>query len=565
MNELTIEVYSTGTTRLDDYSNDLAKAQDIRFETVYPGGLFGAASFYITRDIARYWVLNGAQRVVIRNGQMIVYEGKITGMISAMDTDRQGVRIECNGAWGADLQNILTDYVWTDIRVTDDIWKPPADTWTTPIMGTAIDLTADTWFDVDRTDRLRFTVRGVEFTTNDYCSVAYIPNGSYKNIAKVSYSYKMNEASQNWRMTWNHSYGGTAYAGTISTTTSSGTAITYTLNYPAGLELRFVSGATQTPGGKIYGEISDLCVYSGTVDTTLTQVCTDIVSNIGTAALNSDTNYIGSNTFCIGGTSAFGGTVPTGFFAEGWMPITEILTRAAGFGDASYNSWAVYTIESDKAAIPNGKAVLVAEQYPALTDYEYIINLNDDNLAGGVELRQDFYNIYNSIIVEYSDVDGAKRYAEPTMTGRSELQDADSIAEYGKRAKLLSIGFSSPDAAENYGHRYLLRHKDPQWVLDGSITLLSWIRAKDGSHVPVSHVRAGERIKIANYIMDQPGGGTGLTFIISSTSYDDSSETLQIGTGELPELIPPTMIEPFKKDDKKKRKGYGVIKMPGDD
>ena len=76
-NQLTVEVYSSGTTRIVDPAGELPWAQSINFSTGYPGGLYLAGSLYIPRDILRQWAVAGAQRVVFRNGLTIVYEGYI--------------------------------------------------------------------------------------------------------------------------------------------------------------------------------------------------------------------------------------------------------------------------------------------------------------------------------------------------------------------------------------------------------------------------------------------------------------------------------------------------------
>ena len=52
--------------------------------------------------------------------------------------------------------------------------------------------------------------------------------------------------------------------------------------------------------------------------------------------------------------------------------------------------------------------------------------------------------------------------------------------------------------------------------------------------MPVSQVRAGQRVKLENVVSDVQG--TGLTFIISQTEYTDAGELLSITTG-LPDRL----------------------------
>jgi len=58
-NNLRLQVYSTGTTLAADPLGDLVYAGNINFETVYPGGIFGGASFYIPKAVTDYMDIRG--------------------------------------------------------------------------------------------------------------------------------------------------------------------------------------------------------------------------------------------------------------------------------------------------------------------------------------------------------------------------------------------------------------------------------------------------------------------------------------------------------------------------
>lgn len=69
-----VELIQSG---LIDIRDEFSRAEAIRFSTSYPGGLYLDASMEIARDIVSAWLVKGAQRIRILNGQNVVYEGLI--------------------------------------------------------------------------------------------------------------------------------------------------------------------------------------------------------------------------------------------------------------------------------------------------------------------------------------------------------------------------------------------------------------------------------------------------------------------------------------------------------
>jgi hypothetical protein len=105
---------------------------------------------------------------------------------------------------------------------------------------------------------------------------------------------------------------------------------------------------------------------------------------------------------------------------------------------------------------------------------------------------------------------------------------------------VINVGSSTGAAAINSGRRYLRAYKDPQYRVSGPITVESWIRGKAGNRVPCSEIYAGQRVKIENYLQDL--SGTGLTFLISHTNYDDDSETNSMSIGPPGDLVFPRFV-----------------------
>ena len=129
LNDLKVEVYASGTTRIDDAGNELINAEGIRFSTIYPGGIFGDCSFTIPRDVARWWEMNGAKRVVVRNGMVIVWEGEIDNLISAVQSSSSQVEIKAIGKWGTLMQRRRWQKPWCDDRMDQHIWYEPYTAW----------------------------------------------------------------------------------------------------------------------------------------------------------------------------------------------------------------------------------------------------------------------------------------------------------------------------------------------------------------------------------------------------------------------------------------------------
>ncbi len=66
---------------------------------------------------------------------------------------------------------------------------------------------------------------------------------------------------------------------------------------------------------------------------------------------------------------------------------------------------------------------------------------------------------------------------------------------------------------------------------------MGWIRTKAGDTIPANKVQAGKRIRIENYLDDL--SGEGLTFVVSRTTYNDSTQTASLSIGIQDNLIYP--------------------------
>lgn len=508
-NNLTIEAYSSGTTRIADPRNELNLAGSVRFATGYPGGLYLDASLIVPRSVLAWWAVNGAQRLVIRNGQSIAYEGYISDLTRALDANSQAVEIACIGGWGQIMLNRRWRKRWADTRITEDVW---------------VTKTSDNpdMFNQDRYgNRLQATPKdGITFASNDGTSWRYtMPTG--QTVKRITYDYDLQEGAQAWAL-------GLYNVGTSTAVveiTSTGTGSTdHTLATPSqSIDLYFLSKASQTGAGDgtIYGQFTNIVVYSETGSINLTEIAKDVRGQLG--ELNSDETQIDSNTLAL---------VP--FLADEWRTMADILVEAVSYGDSSFDRWGVQLLASETATTPNGEPVLSVEQYPATTDWDYAVRL--DEAEAPLNLRQDFNQIANWIIVEYSDANGRTQYQTPDDTAA--LKDQTSIDAYGQRDYVLSLGYSDSTEADNAGQRYLAAYKDPTWTVDGPIGVTGYIRSKSGQRIPASLVQAGKRVKVENFITD-------LVFLITRTDYEDDRERASLHVGPPPPLIFPTMAAPL--------------------
>jgi hypothetical protein len=136
--------------------------------------------------------------------------------------------------------------------------------------------------------------------------------------------------------------------------------------------------------------------------------------------------------------------------------------------------------------------------------------------------------VYNWIYVSYRD-DKNDRDITLTPDDDATLKDQTSIDDNGRRDYPLDAGSATTTTAKNIAKRFLAQHKDMHYYVSGPINKRGSIRGKSGQPIPVSQIRAGKRVKVENFLQDL--SGTGLTFLISQTSYSDADEACSISCG----------------------------------
>jgi hypothetical protein len=515
-NQLAVSVYSSGTTLIDDAAGDLANIENVRFSTGYPGGLYLGASMFVPRDILRSWQIKGMQRFVIRNGLTTVYEGQFTNGFGSWRETSEGVQLNLIGYWGSLLNSRRLRRLYADKRTNEETWKNM----------TGTDTVAETvnirrYDQENSNNQLKITPQAsVAWGAADRIRLRYTaPTG--ETIRRIDFDYNFSEGAQ----VWTSKLYDVDNAADLWTIAATGNAAGQNVEPAAGCAtvdfyLTSTNAQTTPADQSIWSELSNIVVYAtmnhapaslATVD--FTEIAKDIRAEI--SDLSADEFEIDSNTLSL---------VP--FIADGFPTVAETLVRCASYGDSSQNEWAVGVLASDLST--DDKPLLFIEQYPALTDYDYAVRMDEPNLKPPTDISRDWDSLHNWIVVQYGDEQGKTQYVTPDDDAN--LKDADSITDWDQQDHLLKIRHGDVTVATNFGRRYLAKHKSPQWRMTKPIRVRGYIRAKSGNRIPSSEIHAGKRVKIENFLNDL--SGTGLTFLITKTDYDDRDEVCAIQAGK---------------------------------
>lgn len=508
-NRLKITVYSSGTTESVDPALELRKAEQLAFDTFYPGGLFGQFSCFIPRDPDAWWPFKAGQRLVVRNGLTVVYEGVLISPGYSAQTGRSGRWLTAAGYWGQRLGVRTWRKPWCDTRIDADSW----------ITQTVTD---EPQGSDDRNNRIRITPKGVVWANTELYRIRYtVPTSHTIKRVTMNYDLTTSAAAASWTLRLRDNTGAVNVwtVSRVAAGSSTGSQ-DVTLGTPRQtLDLELLSDAAQTPveDGTVYGQITNVKMYTETGAIDPTEIVKDW--RAGLSDMNSDETQIDSNTLTL----------------EPWVTGSNVdfetaadnLARLAALGDASFNPWAAYIIESDSAATPNGQPVLAYKAQPALTDYDYALRI-DDAILQGLELRKT--EVWNWIAVSYRDGEGRTQWLSPEDDAN--LKDTTSITAYGQREKIINSSFTSSAVATNFARRFLASNKDERFYVSGGIPVVGYLRGKQGQVIPAANLRAGKRVKVENYLTDEVGvSAAGLTFIVTRTSYQDVTETCLLECG----------------------------------
>lgn len=505
-NDLQVKFFNgpTSTTELADVTGALAYARVESFGTCFPGGLYTTARIRVPQRIDQARLIKENQRTAIYNGLTLVWEGVTSEIGLSVSGDTQWLDVACVGQWGPQIRSRTLNKAWADNRLSEDTWVRQA-------QGDM-----DAQANVDRLNRISVGPNVVAWTSGAIVAAFRYTMPTGQTIKRVVASLRNRESGQDWTTRLRDTVG----ASTLDSESGDGVtkAVDVTLGTPRqSIEFQFISNANQTPGSAVYGRMSGVMVYSETGSITPTEIVKDIRAAL--SSLNADESRIGSNTLTL-----------EPFITNGQESIETVLQRLAGYGDASFNPWAVQLLRSDLAQTIDGKPVISFAAYPALTDYDYAVTLSE--LEGQVDIKRAIDGaVYNWIAVRYRD-ELNNRQVVITPDDYATLKDDTSIAAWGQREMIVDCDTGSATTALNYGRRVLGWKKDTKYKVTSALRVAGTIRARSGQRVPACQVQAGSRVKIENFLTDEVGvSGAGLTFIITATTYRPDSETVEISTG----------------------------------
>jgi len=525
MNELKVAVYEgyTNTRRSIDL---LENATVIGYSTMFPAGLYAAADIIIPTPGSNsvFWL--GGDRVVIRNGQEIVWEGALARAEFAIYQGADAIRLDCVGYWGWLLGNRKIDRRWDDNRMSQEVWKVD-----TSATATAIDDAVMKRHDSFTSAELHIETGTENWAADAIAAFEYqMPYG--ETIGRVSGSAEMTEgAPQNdWEWRIRNRAAGTYFvriqatqASTAFDADESGAA-----NRSTFLEFMAVDNYVAAKGSHFHGEATSLHVYRYTAAAMpavqINAICTDCQASL--SEINASTKHIG-----IPGDPL----VISPFFTKGRETWANVLNRAARYGDGVFGEWYIRLIDSEKSETPNGKPVIECAAYPVLTAYDIMIDISDRRDV----MAQSYDKIANWITVTYKTADGESQYTV-TPDEQSTLKNLSSIATYGTREFNFDAGaIANAATALVIGRKILAARKNPQWTINGQLEVVGEAEAAGGNAIPASSIKAGMRVRIKGFVdvvSPLDSSGAALTFIISATDYDAESDTCRISVGEPDDL-----------------------------
>lgn len=509
LNSLTVTVHRKGNYVPEE---KLKQAYNFRIRKVYPGGIFDYCTFSIAMRVPEKLLITGGDVVTVKNGNVLVFEGKIVNLIPAPLRAAGVADIECVGYWHTYMELRGTNKRWVDNRITEKEWA-----FTTGTTGDG-----DQQCTLDREERLRFTPKGVAWANGDYAALRYTqPFG--QTTKRLKYSYDLQEGAQAWEISvwrstdassWTKmtSLSGETYAtGTTCTIAASGTGdIDVTLATPSRyVELRFYARAAQTPteDGTYYGEFSSMQVYSETGNINVYEIANDLRAAL---SLSTDTTWLDSTMTA--------SLVPN-FITQDFEYYGSILKRAAGFGDSAGLPLA-YGLKPSTFTTDGAPALFLETRpnpYTAKT-FDYQVTKRSAQIP---TLREDYDSIRNWIIVKYTDL--KDRPQELTPDEEATLTDSDSTDAYGIRALVVDAGNTDAAGALLYGVRVLAHYKDPLISATGPIVAREFVANSAGIPVPASEVSPGKLLRVMDY--------SNLRGLITQTEYNDSDKTVSITLG----------------------------------
>lgn len=490
----------------DGLSQDISRldtAQNIIFDTFYPGGVFGTMTFFVPMRVTEWYAVMPAQKIYAQSGLVTVWEGEVTMISPSFVVGSEGFYVTCTGYWGARFAVRSIYKAWADRD--SQRWKlvtSPGGAGDEDIFNVHIN---DENIEVSPKD-------DAAFASGEDVRIRYTPH-SGEIIKRITYTLTFVESSQAWT-TYIYRHDTSAIIAATRKTADYTGAIDWSLGSggcPDPIDIYLEAQAKQT-GDRSLGvtaTYADFVIYTETGDITGQEIIKDLTGYV--SDLSTDLTKITGPTFSI---------VP--FVAEG-KTYADIALDAVRYGDASNNLWAVYIDASDKSS--DGKPIVVTEQYPALTAADYVIRLDADNVQSDAQFSYDLAQVYNNYIVQFTDAEGVTQVVDYNTDAG--LRDLTYVTT--QRDRYLTVDTTDQAQAIQYAKTLLAQTKMLRWRATGTITVKGSIDREGGGQDPVCMVRAGKRLRIGNFLNDI--STRDMIELITATTYDDRAGTIALTLG----------------------------------
>lgn len=477
-----IFIHDRSGVLVNDPDGSIKYATNLNVETMWPGG-YGRGSFVVKRDIVGRWAVKMAYEVIVRDGQTIIYQGKIGDLERSLSSNDQQIMVPTLGFNSVLIEREMHKR-WADTAMTDRTELAVG------LVGSSASI-QERFIVVRRAKYLNIKMVSDDtdlLNTDRYAEFYDMPSG--ETVKRVTFAYNIVTGEGIFVGLYN---GVPTLGVSVASTTTSGT-VDHTFATPTQrIFLQIGPFTSDIYDGNDIITITSLTAYSETGTIDAKAIFEDVLAAIGTE-ISTDYDAIGNPGLAI---------VPFITMGNGPESGDSIIRRAANYGDTSFRTWghAIW----DETGTTDGKPKAHLD-YRDISDYVFGAHLKDLKDFTDTETDDE---LHNYIRVEYQDENNITRYRTPNENAN--LQDVTSVAAYGRRDHLITIGAGDATEADNEGRRYLALHEDPlrkaSWKISGKA------RRKGGGFVPVSHIRAGKPFKIFDY-------ENGKIFWLRRTQYD---------------------------------------------
>lgn len=506
-----IVIEDSNQVPLNDPRNQAEYSTQLMFESMWPKG-FGIASFRIAvKDIFGYTAIDLAQNVMVYDGTTIVYQGRINQIDKIIAGGQEFYQIQCTG-WYVRLEE--TDIVarWIDTVAITSIRD-----FTNVLDATQREFGITF---LEQTFLLQMAIgTSTSRASTDRMTLTYDAARFGQNIRRVTYDY-FARTGEGLDMTI-YNVDQAANEDTEAVTSIPGTSgsvdHTFTQGDTTSFEFRVGPNANDNYDPDDYSNIGNVVVYfeyqsghsdTGTPEYQVGQLIEDLVLLANISEISSD----------VDGIDAMTSTVTT-MAVEEYTAVGKIAEEIAKF-TADDKVWGIAVWDRTGASDDLPKVYFTDRNTDAA---DYIIQIADTLQFDDKPITD---QIQNFIRVRFTDKRGRVKWRIPA--DNASLKDQTSIDKYGQRSNPpIRLGKSDNAGADAVGEAFLAYHKDP--IPRVSFTISGFVRKVSGEKVPVSRLRAGQRVKVAE---------TGDIYWLRHTRYDAETKRLSANSDVPPENLP---------------------------